>query len=311
MTVSQRIVSLLPSATETLFAMGLGDRVVARSHACDQPPEARELPAAMRARIEATGSSREIDGQVQAMVQGDEPMYVVDEGVLHHVQPDLIVAQDTCQVCAAGPADVQAALMRIEPVDRPEIVTLHAHGLESVFEDMLTLGRAAGVPETARGLVEGLRTRVEHVRELALQAETRPRVVVLDWLDPPMAAGHWVPEMVEIAGGQPLLVEPGQPSSYVDWEAIVEARPETLILAPCGFGVAKTRQEAPALAQREGWDELPAVAEDRVHVIDADRFLSRPGPSLVDALEMLAVAIHPDRFAGRLTTQAERLADLT
>lgn len=309
--MSQRIVSLLPSATETLFAMGLGDRVVARSHACDQPPEACKLPAAMRTRIEAQGTSREIDGQVQAMVQAGEPMYVVDEGVLHHVQPDMIVAQDTCQVCAAGPADVHAALMRIEPADRPEIVTLHAHGLEGVFQDMLTLGEAAGAREVAEGLVEGLRTRVEHVRELAKATDHRPDVLVLDWLDPPMVAGHWVPEMIEIAGGRPVLIEPDQPSSYVDWEAIVEASPEALILAPCGFDIPTTRREASALTEREGWSELPAVRDHRVHLVDADRFFSRPGPSLVDALEMLATAIHPDRFAARMVAQADRLEDLS
>lgn len=308
--MSQRIVSLLPSATETLFAMGLGDRVVARSHACDQPPEALQLPAAMRTRVETDGTSREIDGQVQAMAQAEEPMYVVDEGVLHHVQPDLIVAQDTCQVCAAGPADVQAALMRIEPADRPEIVTLHAHGLEGVFEDMRTLGDAAGAPGAADGLIEGLRTRVEHVRELAKATDHRPDVLVLDWLDPPMVAGHWVPEMVELAGGRPVLIEPGQPSSYVDWEAIVEASPEVLILAPCGFDIPTARREASALTDREGWAKLPAVRDQRVHLADADRFFSRPGPSLVDALEMLATAIHPDRFASRMVAQADRLGEL-
>lgn len=308
--MSQRIVSLLPSATETLFAMGLGDRVVATSHACDQPPEARDLPAAMRTRIETSGTSRQIDAQVQAVARSEEPMYVVDEGVFHHVQPDLIVAQDTCQVCAAGPADVQAALMRIEPTDRPEIVTLHAHGLDSVFEDMITLGQAAGAADAAQALVEGLRARVDHVRTLAENADRRPRVAVLDWLDPPMAAGHWVPEMVEVAGGFPLLVGRDEPSSYVDWEALVDARPEVLVLAPCGFDLTTTRQEAQGLRDRDGWDQLPAVAEGRVHLVDADRYLSRPGPSLVDALEMLATVIQPGLFEARFPARAEAIEPL-
>lgn len=303
----ERIVSLLPAATEILFELELGDRVRAVSHECDHPPAARERTSATRARFDAEGTSAEIDERVREMQQAGEPLYEVLEEVLHHAQPELVIAQDACSVCGVTPVDVEGALARIEPVYRPEVLTLHPHTLEDVIEDVRRIARAAGVTDRGAQLAEELDQRVQAVREQAANQGGRPRVAVLDWLDPPMAAGHWIPGMVETAGGEPVLVEEPEPSRYVDWAAVRKARPEVLVSAPCGFGAERAAEEVDGLREREGWGELPAVEQDRVWALDADAYTARPGPRLVDGLEQLACAIHGSAVAERYPSQAERL----
>lgn len=302
-----RIVSLVPAATETLFALGLGERIQAVSHACDHPEEANSLPRATRLRVDTEGTSQAIDEAVRAAVDAGEPMYEVLGDVLHHVQPDLVVTQEACEVCGITPVDVKATLSRFEPVDRPEILTLHPHTLEDVLEDVRRLAKAAGEPQRGHELAKRLAERVQAVERLAERSQTRPSVAALDWLDPPMAAGHWVPDMVEIAGGRPLLLQPGAPSAYVDWENVCKADPEVLLLAPCGFDTDRATREARTLRDRDGWKELSAVRSDRVYALDADAYTSRPGPRLVDGLEQLACAIQGERAVERYGGQAARI----
>lgn len=305
--MAERIVSLVPAATETLFAVGAGEKVVAVSHACDHPPAADKLPEATRTRVDASEGSREIDRTVRGAREEGTPLYEVLEEVLHHAQPDLVVAQEACQVCGITPVDVEAALSRIEPVERPEVLAVHPHRLDDVLEDVGTLADNAGAPEGGQALVDELRERIDAVEDRAASTSARPRTLVLDWLDPPMVAGHWVPEMVEIAGGEPLLVEPGDPSREVDWARIVEADPEALVAAPCGFDLERARREARALSRRDGWAALSAARQGRVRALDANAYTSRPGPRLVDGLEQLAVAMHED-LDEAYPDQAERLA---
>lgn len=287
----ERIVSLLPAATEICFEIGLGDKVRAVSHECDTPAQAAELPSATRTRIDTDGSGREIDEAVREAVDAGEPLYEVLEEVLHHAQPDLVVTQEACSVCGVTPVDVEAAMSRIEPVERPEVLSLHPHTLEDVLEDVRRIGRAADATSRASETADELEVRVEAVREFAADPDEVPRVAVLDWLDPPMAAGHWLPGMVETAGGEPVLIDDTSPSRYVEFDEVVDAAPEVLAVAPCGYGVDEAVGEAKRLREQDGFSQLPAVQQGRVFAFDADAYTSRPGPRLVDGLEQLACAI--------------------
>lgn len=293
--MADRIVSLVPAATETLFELDLGSKLTAVSHACDHPPEARELPAATRVRIDlGEGSSRSIDEAVRAASASEEPIHEVLEEVLHHADPDLVITQDACGVCGVTPVDVRAALARIEPAGGPEILALHPHTLDDAIEDIRRVGQAAGAPGRGEHLAAGLSDRVKAVGARASAVGERPTVVVLDWLDPPMLAGHWVPGMVELAGGQPLLLDEAEPSRYVEPDALVAADPDVLVLAPCGFDVNRTRRALETLGAGSWLDEMGTIERGRVAVVDADAYTSRPGPRLVDGLEALAHAIHPN-----------------
>lgn len=304
---AERIVSLVPAATEICFELGLGDEVRAVSHACDHPPEVEEIPAASRVRIDAEGFSREIDEAVRGARDGGEPLYEVLQEVLHHAQPDLVVTQEACEVCGITPLDVEAAMARIEPVERPEMVTMHPHTLGDVGDAAGTIADAAGAPERGRKLAEAMAERIEAVAQLADGAEDEPTVAALDWLDPPMAAGHWVPDMVEAAGGQPALLDEAEPSSYVDWADVVDAAPDILLLIPCGFTAERTVSEADALRHRDGWESLPAVQEDQVYTLDAGAYTSRPGPRLVDGLEQIACILQGTAARERWPEQAARV----
>lgn len=305
--VVERIVSLVPAATEICFEVGVGDKVRAVSHACDTPPAAAKLPSATRARVDAEGTGRAIDEAVREASDADEPLYEVLEEVLHHAQPDLVITQDACSVCGVTPVDVEAAMARIEPVHRPEVLSLHPHTLEDVIEDIRRVGRATGATAEGAELADRLEARVDGVRERVQAVEERPRVAVLDWLDPPMAAGHWVPGMVETAGGEPVLVEGTEPSRYVEWTEVVQADPERLVLAPCGFDLDRARKDARQLRRRDGWGALAAVQTGRVVAVDAGAYLARPGPRLLDGLEQLAVAIHGPPLAEAYPEQAQRI----
>lgn len=300
---ADRIVSLVPGATETLFRLGLGPRVEAVSHACDHPEEAKPLPKATRTRVDADQEDHAIDEQVRASREEDQPLFEVLEQVLHHAQPGLVIAQDACSVCGITPVDVEAALARIEPVERPEILALHPHTFEDVLQDLQRIADAAGAPQRGERLVGELRGRVQHVRRDLPDAT--PRALVLDWLDPPMAAGHWVPDMLEAAGAKPLLVTNEAPSMYVDLDQIREASPEHLVLAPCGFDAERAQREARDAGLIEALGDTRAVREGNVHALNANAYTSRPGPRLVDGIEQLAHALYPG--ADVATDQAEHV----
>jgi iron complex transport system substrate-binding protein len=286
-----RIVTLLPSATEIVYALGL--EPVATSHECDWPPEAAEKPAVNRSRVDADASAGEIDAQV---LEAEGGVYDIDLAALERADPDLVVSQGICDVCA-----VDSVLVR-EAVDELgldcEVLTTDPHSLEDVFEDVERIGRATGREARGEEVVADLRERVERVRERTadLAPDERPRVAVLDWTDPVMTAGHWVPELVEWAGGEYGLAERGAASRPREWAEIREYDPEALVVAPCGFGLEQTAENLADLADREGWADLSAVREGRAYAMDGHHYLNRPGPRLVGSLEHLAGLLHPDRF---------------
>jgi iron complex transport system substrate-binding protein len=286
-----RIVSLLPSATEIVHAVGLGDRLVGVSHECDHPAAVRGLPRVTRSLIPAAaGTSAEIDAAVRDSVRRRQPLYAIDAALLARLRPDLVVTQALCDVCAVAEGEVAAA--RAGQPGPPRVLTLEPHRLADVLAGMLAVADAAGAADSGRVAVAALQRRIDAVA--ARSAAARPRVMLLEWLDPPFTAGHWSPEIVRLAGGAEVLGREGERSRTVAWEEIRAADPEVLVVACCGFDVDRTRQELPLLAGRPGFHDLACVRSGRVFLMDGNAFFSRPGPRLVDALAALAHLLHPD-----------------
>ncbi|WP_298403074.1 cobalamin-binding protein [uncultured Chloroflexus sp.] len=291
-----RIVSLLPGTTEIVCALGLGDHLVAVTHECDYPPEVRGLPVVTRSMLEQEErSSAEIDAVIRARARNDLSIYQLDMALIEALQPDVILTQALCDVCAVPLRQVEAAVAN----GPAQVLSFEPTSLAGIFGSIKAIGRALGVPERADALVDELAARVERVRARAAQATYRPRVACLEWLDPVFGPGHWTPELVSIAGGQPVLGVAGERSQRVSWTDVIACAPEVIIAMPCGFTLERAVAEATALLpQRAGWYALPAVRAGNVFAVDGNAYFSRPGPRVVDSLELLAELIHPDLFAG-------------
>ena len=282
-----RVCTLLPSATEVAFALGLGESVAAVSHECDFPPEARQRPVVVRGRIDSDNStSREIDEAVRRHMGRGEGLYSLDLELLQRINPDVILTQGLCDVCAVGYDDVLAAAGTLRPPAR--VLSLSPNSLGDVLRDIRRVGNATGTAARAETLARSLEERVERVAETAREREPRPRVACLEWLDPLYSAGHWVPEMVELAGGEDVLAVKHKPSARVSLEDVAAAAPEVLVLMPCGFDRERTLMEWEPLKDLPAWREIPAVAGGRVFAVDGAKYFNRPGPRLVDGLEILA-----------------------
>lgn len=300
-----KIWSLLPSSTEILFALGLGEQVSGVTHECDYPPEAASKRIVTFSNIDSSVSSAEMDRQVSEQVRAGQQLYRIIEERLQDDPPDLIVTQDLCPVCAVSPSDFEGHMK--DAGCSAEVVCLNPHLLDGVIEDVLTVGRATGREDTAREYAAGLRERLSAVRA-ATAGVSRRRVMTLEWLDPPMPGGHWVPQMVEIAGGTSEPIEPGEPSRKVPWDELRAFEPEVVVLMPCGFGEERAELESAALGKLEGWTDLPAVRSGEVYVVDANHFFSRPSPRLVEGTEILARILHPDRWRASLAGPVLKLA---
>jgi iron complex transport system substrate-binding protein len=277
-----------------LFALGLGDQVVGVSHECDFPSEARTKPALIKSRITHTESAAAIDRQVREFLTRGESLYSVDFEMLRAIDPDLIVTQDLCHVCAATPDDLGAALAHLKR--QPQILTLNPHSLSDVCADIRAVGEATNRVQQAEVLIYEFEKSVAHV-ERTVAALERPRVLCLEWLDPPYVAGHWVPEMVERAGGVDVLGRVGKPSFRVDWKMLHAAQPEVIAIMPCGYNLASAQAAFSNLPLPPHWRELPAVRDGRVFIVEASGYFSRPGPRLPAGLAVLAYAIHSGKQA--------------
>ena len=297
-----RIVSLLPSATEVLFALGLGDSVVGVTHGCDFPAEVAGKPVLVRPRVDSGAAAAEIDAQVREILAAGEALYSVDAELLRSLEPDLIITQDLCHVCAAGPSDLADALTRFEKI--PRVLSLSPHTLADVWEDIRKIGRAAGRTDEADRLAGTLKARVAAVEERAAGRSPIPGVLCLEWLDPPYLAGHWTPQIVARAGGRDVLGIPGEPSFRVPWRRIVEAPIDVILVMPCGYGLDRAADEFHRLALPVGWERIPAVREGRIFAMDANSYFSRPGPRLADGVEMLAPILAPDWADGMVSLHA-------
>jgi iron complex transport system substrate-binding protein len=297
-----RIVSLLPSATEIVYALGLGGHLVGVTDECDWPPEARTVQVVSRSALPAAAEPAEIDRLVSASIGGGQPIYRLDTDAIGELRPDLVLSQDLCAVCAVPSGQVNQALDILGC--QAEVISLDPSSLDEVLDGVLQVGTAAGVPERAKEVVAGLRERLAGVQAaVAVDGLERPRVFALEWGDPPFNGGHWVPEMLQVAGGEPLLACRGAPSVRVTWAQIQAAAPQVVVFMPCGYDLQAAVEEASRTLL--GRPELAGV--EAIIAVDASAYCSRPGPRLVDGVEILVAALHPERLPAPPAGTAVRL----
>src|SRR5215472_5142783 len=294
---SMRLVSLLASATEMIAALGCLDQLVGRSHECDYPPEVQSLPVVSTVQIDIDTDSAQIDAQIKQLAQGKLApqeaalkalsIYAINTEQLEALKPDVIFTQTQCEVCAVSERDVMQALKHLTG-QQPRIVSLAPHRLSDVWEDVLRVGRAVERYEKAQELVKSYQQRLERLRSAAAELGVKPRVTVLEWLDPLMAAGNWTPELVAYAGGENVFGEAGLHSPWLGWEELQAADPDVLVLSPCGFTLERTMVDVALLQQHPAWRSLSAVKHGRVYAIDGNAYLNRSGPRLVESAELIA-----------------------
>ncbi|MBS0331203.1 MAG: cobalamin-binding protein [Proteobacteria bacterium] len=282
-----RILSLLPSATEIAVAVGRGEALVGRSHECDFPPFVAGLPVCTATKLEKGLTSRQIEDRVQEIVRQGLSVYEVKAALVRELKPDVVLTQSQCAVCAVTPADLEAALRQWvgEP---PVMLSLAPDDLSDVWSDLIRVGEAVDAGAQAVAAVERLREALAQIRARGAARGWRPRVAAIEWIEPLMAAGNWVPELIEAAGGEALFAAPGQHSPWLDWETLAAADPDAIVLMPCGYGIARTLSEMASLHARPGWRDLAAVRAGRVFAVDGHHYFNRPGPRLVQSAEILA-----------------------
>ena len=291
-----RIVTLLPSATEIVCALGFENELVGHSHECDFPPSVKRLPALTEPKFNPEGSSAEIDARVKTIVRDALSVYRVDAAKLRELRPDVIVTQSQCEVCAVNQADVDAAVAEWTGV-RPKVVSLKPYSLADIFADMQRVALALGAPERGDKLVHDLQMRCAEIREVASKLKNKPTVACIEWIEPLMAAGNWTPELISLAGGVHVFGEAGKHSPPMTWEQLAAADPEVIVIAPCGFGIPRASEELHLLQKQSGWNHLRAVRYGRVFLADGNQYFNRPGPRIVESLEILAELIHPHTFS--------------
>jgi len=295
MSTALQIVSFLPSATEMACALGLSDQLVGITHECDYPPEITGKPIVVRNALPIeTMSQQQVDTAVAQRMRDGLSLYEVDEKRLQELAPDLILTQNLCQVCAPSGNEVSQAVNLLPK--KPQILWLTPKSLEEIFANVRELGEATGRAKEAEELVAAGRARLEETAALTRDLSQRPRVFCMEWLDPVYCSGHWVPEMVELAGGVDALARAGEDSVRIPWDDVVRWAPEVLIVTPCGFNLDKVIEQTQQLQSYPGWSDLPAVREGRVYAVDANSYFARPGPRVVDGTELLAHLIHPELF---------------
>ena len=290
-----RIVSLLPAATEIAAALGLMEQVVGVSHECDFPEEANARPRVTHCPVHNAGlASGEVDQWVRRALRDNGTIYTIDEPLLRELRPDIILTQKLCDVCAVGYGTI-ARLAETLP-DPPQVVNLEPASLTDIFDDIRRVAEACSVPERADEVIARLSERVELVRHRADSISHRPRCFLMEWVDPPFCSGHWGPELVEIAGGRDSLGRNRQPSTQVDWLEVIDARPEIMVLALCGYDINHARRDYELLQSFPDFDSIPAALDGEIYLVNASAYFARPGPRIVDSLEILAGILHPREF---------------
>jgi len=290
-----RVVSFLPAATEMMYALGIGDQLVGISHECDFPSEAKVKPVVVRPALALENMSlREIDVAVAERIRSGGSLYQVDENLICELKPDLILTQNLCQVCATSGNDLASALKLLQPM--PEILWMTPHSLTEIFENVRELGQATERSSAAETYIHERRERLGKIVERTKNISRRPRVFCMEWADPVYCAGHWVQEMVELAGGTDELARKETDSVRIPWVDVLKWCPEIIIFSPCGFNLEKAFKQASHLKSQPGWAELPAVRNQRVYAVDANSYFARPGPRVVEGTELLAHLIHPELF---------------
>ena len=291
-----RIVSLLPSSTEIVCALGLTANLVGVSHECDYPSDIVGLPVLTEPKLNPKGTSREIDNRVQEIVQDGLSVYRLHTDTLEDLKPDLIVTQDHCEVCAVSLSEVKEAVQCF--IEREiNLVSLHPANIGDIWKDIKRVAAATGREQCAEKLIDSYQSRFERLKERTRNLP-KYRIACLEWLDPLMVAGNWVPELVDIAGGEQSFVHSGKHSSWLDWEELVEFQPDVIALMPCGFKIPQSLVDLPILTNHPLWQELPAVQNNRVYITDGNAYFNRPGPRIVESAEILAEILHPVECSG-------------
>jgi iron complex transport system substrate-binding protein len=290
-----RIVSLLPAATEISAALGLMDQVVGVSHECDFPAEVNERPRVTHCPVHNSGlTSREVDEWVRRALRESGNIYTIDEPLLRKLQPDVILTQELCDVCAVGYGTVARLAQTLQ--GPPRVVNLEPTSLADIFDDIRRVAETCDVPKPAELLVGNLSERAENVRERAARISDHRRCLLMEWVDPPFCSGHWGPELVEMAGGHDPLGRKHQPSAQIEWQQVLDARPEIIVLALCGYDIDRARRDYELLRRFPSFGSIPAAYSGQVYVVNASAYFARPGPRIVDSLEILAGILHPSKF---------------
>jgi iron complex transport system substrate-binding protein len=292
---AKRVATLIASATEIVSALGCRDWIVGRSHECDYPASIAKVPVLTAPKISLDGSSDDIDSQVKTIVQQGASVYSVSADLLKELNPDVIVTQDQCEVCAVSLKDVEQAICSWTGHDI-SVVSCRPNALGDVWSDIRRIADTLGIPSAGDRLVFDLQGRMNAVAARAAMAASRPRVLCVEWIDPLMSASDWMPELVQLAGGTSLLAEAGKPSQWITWDKVREAQPDVIVVMPCGFDIARAGAEISTLEGKPGFFEMKAVREGRVAIVDGNQYFNRPGPRLADSLEILAEILHPELF---------------
>lgn len=287
-----RVVSLIASSTEILHALGAGELQVARSHECDYPPSVTKLPSVTRPKFDVVGSSAEVDKRVRSLVERGLSVYEVDADALEKLKPDVILTQDQCQVCAVSLADVERAVCEFVH-GQPRIVSMHPHTMADIYRDIARIADAIGRPQAGKDLIASLEGRLAAIAAL-VAGRPKKRLAFIEWVDPPMSGGHWMPELIGNAGGVSVFGVTGESSPWITWKDVAAADPDVIVVAPCGYDIEVTRREVRPLARYEIWQQLRAVRNGQVYLADGNAYFNRPGPRLVDSAEILAEIMHPD-----------------
>jgi iron complex transport system substrate-binding protein len=307
--MARRIVSFLPSATEMACALGLGDQLLGVTHECDHPPEVREKPIVVRSVLPTERmSQREIDTAVTERLRNGLSLYQVDESLMRDLAPDLILTQDLCQVCAPSGSEVTQLLSALP--SKPQVLWLTPKSLEQIFDNLRELGEATGRRQRAEDLIAASRARLEKIAAATRRISSPPRLFCMEWVDPVYCSGHWVPEMVLIAGGKDELGRVGSDSIRIPWKDVLQWAPELLIVMPCGCDLEAAASHARRLFEYPGWSDLPAVRKNQVYAVDASSYFARPGPRIVEGTELLSHLLHPGLFEWHGPLEAFRRLDL-
>ena len=290
--MKQRVLSLLSSTTEIIYALGCGDRLVGRSHECDYPEQVSELPVCTFPKFNVDGTSREVDDEVKSLVQSALSIYYINEKLLKELKPDIIFTQSQCEVCAVSVSDVENALKNITGLSS-RVISVEPNSIEDIFNDILTIAEILDVRNKGKELVELIKAKIDKTKKIVYQ-KSSPSVAAIEWIDPLMAAGNWVPQLIKVAGGKNLFGEAGKHSPWMKYNDLVEQDPEIIIVMPCGYDIKKSLIEIKTLESKKGWGSLKAVRNRNVYITDGNQFFNRPGPRIIESLEILLEIIHSD-----------------
>ena len=290
--MKQRVLSLLSSATEIIYALGCGDRLVGRSHECDYPEEVSELPICTIPKFNVDGTSREVDDEVKSLVQSALSIYYINEKLLKELKPDIIFTQSQCEVCAVSLSDVENALKNITGLSS-RVVSVEPNSIEDIFNDILTIAKILNVRKKGKELVELIKAKIDSTEKIVYQ-KSSPSVAAIEWIDPLMAAGNWVPQLIKVAGGKNLFGEEGKHSPWMKYNDLLDQDPEIIIVMPCGYDINKSLIEIKTLESKKDWGSLKAVSNRNVYITDGNQFFNRPGPRIIESLEILLEIIHPE-----------------